>query len=368
MAVAGLLAGLFYAHRAYVLAAVGPLLANLVTLAVAWALRSQMGIYGLALGVLIGAFSQAIFVLGAVWWRYRPPVALALGHPGVRQVGRLMAPWLLGAMIYKANPVVDRFIASSYPAGAISALGFGLMLIQVGVFVCSKGASLVVFPEMARLGSQGEPARLRPTLDAGLRLVVAAMIPVLTLLLTLTEPLVALAWQRGAFSAAAVRPTAQALLAYSGSLVALSLGNVLAYAFYAIQDTRTPALIGVGGMALNVALALALRSQAGFLAPAFAFSAMSLANLVVMALILRRRCGALVLPGFGRFGLTVMLAGMAMGAVILLIQPSLPAAGPLMAAGPPALAGLVTYGLLLSLGHRRLVTRAVGRLARRGAT
>ena len=367
-----LLASLFYARQSFVIPSLGPLLASLVTLLVAWAFANSAGIHAVAAGVLAGHMAQALFLWLCLIYRFRPPLTFTIAHPGVRQIGRLMLPWLLGAIIYKGNPVVDRVIASQFPAGAISMLGYALMLAQVAVFVCSKGASQAVFPAMARLASAGERGQFPAVIDTGLRLVLAAVVPAVVLIALLAEPLVAAALQRGVFTAADSRGTAHALLAYTGAIVALALGNILTYAFYALQDTRTPAVIGVMGMALNIALALTLRGSVGFLAPALSFSAMCLFNLVVLAAVLRRRMGRLVLPRFAAFSLRTALAGLLMAVGILAArasQAALPAAWavPMVALIYPALAGVSVYALLLGLAHRAQLRRMVRRFAHRAA-
>ena len=256
MAWGGLLAGLFYARQSFVLPTLGPLLANLITLGVAWLLVKPIGIHGVAIGVLVGNMAQVVFLLFFLRTQFRGPWRFDFRHPGVRQIGWLMVPWLLGAMIYKANPLIDRFIASYFSAGAITILGYAYALVQVAVFASSKGASLVVFPLMSKLVNRYQQNQLPAVIDNGLRLVLSALVPLLVLLFVLGDDIVRVVLQRGAFSAEDAHLTTLALAGYSGSIIALSTGNILSYVYYALQDTKTPAIVGSVGMALNLALAL----------------------------------------------------------------------------------------------------------------
>jgi putative peptidoglycan lipid II flippase len=366
MAWSGLLAGLFYARQSFVIPTLAPLLGNGVALLVAWLLVQPAGIFGVALGVLVGNAVQVLFL-----WFCLPPTRpsgrLAFNHPGVRQIGRLMVPWLLGALIYKANPLVDRLVASQFSAGAISILNYAALLAQVAVFASSKGASLAVFPTIARAIHNGRRDQLPEVIDTGLRLVLTAVIPVGLLLLLLGDLIVALLFERGAFSAADAQLTAYALAAYAGSIVALSLGNILTYVYYALQDTKTPAVVGCVGMALNVALALLLREGIGFLSPAVSYSAMTLFNLVVLVLLLRRRLGSLVLPGFRPFCAEVGLAGLGMAVAIALAR-----RGTAVAQWPGwlqlialAMVGVAVYLLLWGLFNRAMLGRAIRQLVDR---
>lgn len=371
MAWAGLLGGLFYAHQSFVIPTLGPMLCNGVVLLVAWVLLRPAGIYGVAIGVVVGNAVQVLLLLALLYRQFRPRLQLAFNHPGVRQIGRLMLPWLLAAMIYKANPVVDRIVASQFPAGAISILGYAYMLAQLAVFASSRGASLAVFPAMSRLMSAGQREQLPGLMDAGLRLVLAVVVPVVLLLLLLGDAIVAVVYQRGTFSTADVQQTSLALAGYAGSIIALSVGNILTYVYYALQDTKTPAVVGILGMGVNLALALLLRQWLGFLSPAVSYSVMSLLNLLLLSVILRRRLGRLVQASFLPFCGQMMLAGLVMVLVVLATGrtlPHLPAVAqiPLLQLVYQGTAGVLGYGLLWVLSHRRQVGRVLHGGAGRG--
>ncbi|MBK9053025.1 MAG: hypothetical protein IPL78_19570 [Chloroflexi bacterium] len=197
MAWGGLLAGLFYARQSFVIPTLGPLLTHLVALGVAWILVKPAGIHGVAVAVLIGNIVQVIFLLLCLRQQFQVQLRFDFTHPGVRQIAWLMLPWLLGAMIYKANPLVDRFIASYFSAGAITILGYAYGLVQVAVFASSKGASLAVFPLMSRMVNTNQRNQLPSVIDNGLRLVISALVPLLVLLFLLGDKVVAVVLQRG---------------------------------------------------------------------------------------------------------------------------------------------------------------------------
>ncbi len=363
MAWGGLQASLFYARQSFIIATLGPLLANLITLILAWLLRPIVGIEGVAIGLLAGNIGQVIFFRLSLRQLGTGRGRLNLAHPGVRQIGRLMVPWLLGAMIYKANPLVDRFIASQFSAGAISILGYAASLVQVAVFASSKGASLAVFPVMSQLAHSQQQDQLPGVIDTGLRLVISAVLPVIVLLLLLGEPLVALVLQRGAFSAEDAALTAMALIAYMGAILALASGNIVTYVYYALQDTVTPVIVGTVGMGVNLALALLWRDDLGFLAPALSYSVMTLFNLGVLVFTLRRRLGAVVRPGFLRFCAQMGLLGVGMTGVLWLTRQSVTLM-PVLTAWPPwgqllyhSLVALMGYVLGWVLLNRTLLRR-----------
>jgi putative peptidoglycan lipid II flippase len=361
----GLLGGLFYAQQSFGLPTLGPLVSNLVAVVAAWLFVDSAGIYGVAIGVLVGSAAQLLFLFISLSAKYEIPRQIDLRHPGVRQIGRLILPWLLGAMVYKANPVVDRLIASQFPAGAISILGYAALLAQVAVFACSKGASLALFPTLSRLANSGqlhrppiESREKRPeVIDLGLRIVISFLVPILVVILLQGETLVAVVFQRGAFSTEDAYQTSLALIAYAGSVVALSLGNVVTYVYYALQDTKTPAIIAVAGMGLNLALALLLQRWFGFYAPAISYSLMALFNFTLLILILRRRLGGLLARGFWAFCGKTVAAGAAMAIVIFLIRPNEMALPPILQLLVVGVASIAVYLVGWAIGNRSLVAR-----------
>ncbi|MBK9053026.1 MAG: polysaccharide biosynthesis C-terminal domain-containing protein [Chloroflexi bacterium] len=164
------------------------------------------------------------------------------------------------------------------------------------------------------------------------------------------------------------RLTSLALMGYSGSIVALSAGNILSYVYYALQDTKTPALVGSVGMALNLALAWWWRIPLGFLAPAVSFSVMTLFNLLLLGYILRRRLGQGVMPGFWTFCSQMFFIGGGMAGVVWLTGQSAIVV-PMVAHWPvfwqlvyQSTIGLACYLLAWSLLNRALVGQVWHRL------
>ncbi len=373
VAFGGLLAGLFYAHKSFAIPTLGPLLSGVVAFLFAWLFVNRLGIYSLAIGSLVGAAVQVVFLLLLLRIRYSFRLSLDLTHPGVQRIGLLMLPWILGAMIYKANPVIDRFIGSQFDEGTISILGYAFLIVQVAVFVSSKGASLSIFPTMSRLISEQRSDRLHQVIDTGIRLVITVLAPVVVMAVLLGDELVAVALQRGQFSSESTQMTSEALIAYTGAIVALSIGNVIAYVYYALQDTRTPAIVGVLGMALNLALALGLRYVFGFLAPAISFSIMTLFNLSLLWLILHRRLGKVVTSDFPAYCIKIV-ASSAVMFIILLTTKSLVEKSPVSGQATliPMLflqltLGLLGYATFWSLTNKNLVGELIHHLAFRGS-
>jgi putative peptidoglycan lipid II flippase len=257
--VSGVIMGSLNAHQHFLLPAIAPVLYNLAIIAGALFLAPSIGVMGLAIGVVVGAVSHLLIQTPALMQfgaQYTP--RMDIRDPGVRQVGRLMGPRVLGLAVVQVNFLVNTNLASRLGEGAVSALNFAwlLMLLPQGVF--AQAVATAAFPTFAEQVARNDHPAMRSALAATLRAIFAISLPAAVGLIVLRGPLVALLFERGAFGETSTNLVAWALLFYALGLVAHAGLEIVARAFYALHDTKTPLLVGGAAMALNVGLSLAL--------------------------------------------------------------------------------------------------------------
>ncbi|HBG01476.1 MAG TPA: murein biosynthesis integral membrane protein MurJ, partial [Firmicutes bacterium] len=225
---------------------------------------------------------------------YRP--ILDFKHPGIRRMGELMLPAILGLSISQVNVIVSQNLASTLETGSIVALRLANRLINFPLGIFAMGISTAVFPTLARLRAQGEKGEFSRTLSFGLRVVFFITIPSAFGMAFLRVPMVRLLFESGEFVAADTVATAFALLFYVPGLIAQAALQVTTRGFYSLQDTKTPVKIGFVTVVLNFFLSLAFLRwtdlEAGGLA--FAYSLSSIFNMVLALGILSKRLGGLV--------------------------------------------------------------------------
>jgi len=361
--VSGIVMGALNAHQHFFLPALAPSLYNLSIIAGAFFLGPRLGVMGMAVGVVVGAALHLLVqVPGLLRYGGRYILTLGLDNPSVREVGRLMAPRMLGTAIGQLNFIVNTSLASRLGEGAVSALNYAwlLMLLPQGVFAMAVGTA--AFPTFAEQAARGERDEMWRTLAATLRVVFFLCIPATVGLLALGRPLVGLLFERGAFETSSTEAVAWALAFYALGLVGHAGLEIVSRAFYALHDTFTPVWVGVVAMGLNVVLSLTLPGVfvgAGWLPHAglaLANSIATLLELVVLLALVRRRIngreGRRTLIAFLKSG----LAALAMGAVLLVWQMALPGAGTLVLGGGGVLLGTAVYmvAALLLLGGKEL--------------
>ncbi|MFA9461829.1 murein biosynthesis integral membrane protein MurJ [Thiohalorhabdus methylotrophus] len=242
-------------------------------------------ITALAWGVLAGGVLQFLFqwpflrrIGMALWPRFRP------GHAGVRRIVRLMGPSMLSVSVAQISILIDTILASLLAGGSVSYLYYADRLVQfpLGLFGIALGTAIL--PTLSRLVSNGRSQEYATTLDQALRTILTIGIPATAGLVLLGYPIIATLFQYGEFGAHATVRTYQALAAYAAGLVGFIGVKVLAPAYYAQQDTRTPVRVAVWALTANILLNLAL---IGPLAHAGLALATSLASFLNAGLLLR---------------------------------------------------------------------------------
>jgi len=258
--VSGLLMGILNANDHFTLPALAPSLYNLGILLGVLLLARRWGIHGVALGTVIGAALHLIVQLPAlrgIGGTYTPTLGLQL--EGVRNVGRLMLPRVLGLAITQLNFWVNVNLGSRIGIeGVVSALkmGFSLMLLPQGVL--AQAVATVLLPTFSAQAARGKQDELRATLDSASRAIWYLTLPATIGLILLSGPIVEMFFQRAAFDSQDAAMVAWALVWYAVGLAAHSLLEIVTRAFYALHDTMTPVGVGGGAMLLNLVLSLAL--------------------------------------------------------------------------------------------------------------
>jgi putative peptidoglycan lipid II flippase len=323
--VSGVVMGALNARRHFLLPALAPIIYNLAIIGGALLLGPRWGVRGLAIGVVTGACGHLVVQLPELFrqgMNYHP--ILAPRDPGVREVARLMAPRALGLAAVQLNFLVNIILASSLTTGSIVALNYAflLMLLPQGIF--AQAVATAAFPTFSILVAQGAGAEMRRTFANTLRAVLYLSVPAAVGLVVLRRPLVALLLQRGAFTADSTAAVAWALLFYALGLVGHAAVEILARAFYALHDTKTPVAVGVAAMLGNVGLSLAFLQlfRAGGWAPhgglALANSVATTAEMAALLLLLRGRLGGLEGRDLAAATARIALGAALMGAALAL--------------------------------------------------
>jgi putative peptidoglycan lipid II flippase len=169
-----------------------------------------------------------------------------------------MIPRQIGASAVQLNFWVNNFIASFLPAGSISAVTWGLSLMLMPQAAIAQSVATVYMPMFSVQAARGELDEMRNALASMLRFVILLALPAACGLILLGKPLVSLIFERRAFNSEMTAMVYWALAWYSSGLIFHCVGEVISRAFYAIHDTKTPVLVLLIAMLLNMGLSILL--------------------------------------------------------------------------------------------------------------
>ena len=286
----GLIMGALNGLQHFLLPAAAPVLYNLCIIGGAWLLAPRFGIYGLVFGVVIGALAHFLVqVPGLIRNGVRYTPSLTISDPGVREVARLMGPRVLGLFFVQMQFLVNTILASGLATGSLSALNYAwlLMLLPQGIF--AQSLATATFPTFAAQYAAGLHNEMRTTFGRTLRTVFFLSIPAAVGLIVLGQPLIRVLLERGQFTAESTALVAYALQFYAVGLVAHSGLEIVVRAFYALHDTWTPVIFGIGAMTLNIFFSILWVEPLGFGGLALANSVATSLEMIVLLLLLNRR-------------------------------------------------------------------------------
>lgn len=264
------------AEGRFTAAAFAPIVYNIGIIGGALILGPSMGVGGLAVGVVVGAAGHvAIQVPTLLGLGFRPGLAIDLKDEAARRVLTLLGPRALGLGASQVTFIVMTALASSQGEGAVSAYSIAFAVLQIPIGVIGVPLGIVIFPSISREHALGAVDLFVGLVTRSVRLLVFAMVPITALGIALRGPIVELLFGYGKFDAADIDRTAATLAAFLIGLPAHASIAVLARAFYARQDTRTPVLAAVIAVVINVALGIAFAGPFGLpgLAAAIAIAA-----------------------------------------------------------------------------------------------
>lgn len=326
LAVAGLAGGLLNSMKHFAAPAMGSVVYSLVIIIGMMICAKQFGIVGLAASTVAATVFQIIIQIPVIKkrnFKYSPFI-IDLKDPGVRKVGRLMLPAMLGTSVAQIYVTIDRILASMLATGSIAALNFAskLTMLPFNLFVITVNTA--VFPFLSELAAKKKHKELGDTTAFGLELISLFTIPSAVGIAVLSTPLVRVLFEHGAFNAESTYMTAFAMQFFAVGLFAQGAYNVLNRSFFALQDTKTPVYISLFVVILNLIFSLLLIGPLKHGGLALANSLASTCNMCLAYWFLRKRIplpDRRILVSVGKLA----VASACMGAAVFAADKILPA-------------------------------------------
>jgi len=317
--VSSFLTGILQSHRHFIIPALSPIAYNLGIIFGIIFLSPILGIYGPAVGVIIGALLHLVVQLPltkSIGFHFRPSFDFV--HAGVRRIGRLMLPRTLALAVNQIELTVAVFIATSLSAGSLTIFYFAqhLNALPVGLFGATIGQAAL--PSLSQQSSPDSLNKFKSLFLSSLNQVFYLSLPAGMILLVLRLPAVRLAFGARNFPWQATLLTGQVVALFAISVFAQSAIQILVRGFYALSNTKTPLLLGTISVITNVFLSffLVYRLQLDVLGLALAISISSFLHAGLLLFFLSRSVGGFaknqLFTPFLKMSLATIITGFAL--------------------------------------------------------
>ncbi|MDR2661585.1 MAG: murein biosynthesis integral membrane protein MurJ [Treponema sp.] len=294
ISIAALFQGILNSVHVFAPSGLAPILLNVVTIACAYALSplTKNPARAMATGIIIGGFLEAAIQFPFVWKKgfrfFFTGLRRALKNPGTKAVCRLIGPTIIGMAAYQLNDLVSTILASNAGEGIVSSLQYSLRLQELilGVFAVSIGT--VLLPDLAEHAKSGRWQDYNNRLNQAMDIIALITIPITFFFLAQGENLIRLLFQTRSFNEESVALTYAAFIFHMPGLLFIALNRILAPAFYAQSDSRSPTLAGILSFGVNIALAASLARPLKGAGVALALTVASAANTALLLAFLGR--------------------------------------------------------------------------------
>lgn len=254
MTFVALAGGILNTWRQFKIPALTPVLLNLsfIIASLFVAPHLEQPVYALAFAVAAGGILQAAIQIPSLYRigmlpRIGVNPLLAMGDNGVRRILKQMGPAVFGVSVAQISLIINTNIASHLQTGSVSWLSYADRLMEFPTALLGVALGTILLPSLSKAHADSDATEYSALLDWGLRLTFLLALPSAIGLAVLSEPLTATLFHYGdKFDTQAVEMTARALIAYGAGLTGFILVKILAPAFYAKQDIRTPVKIAIG--------------------------------------------------------------------------------------------------------------------------
>ena len=286
LSLGSLVSSVLNARGRFAASAIAPIVYNLAIIGAALLLAPTFGITGVAIGVVAGSLGHLLIQLAplrAQGFRYDARIELA--DPEARHALKLMAPRALGLGAGQVTFVVLGAIASNLGQEAPGIFYVAFTLLQIPIGVIGVPLGVVVLPSLSREAGLGNLHQFAALMSRAIRLILFVMLPITGISIVLRREIVGVLF---GYEPAALNLTAATFLAFLLGLTAHALIAILARAFYARQDTRTPVLAAILAVVINSTLAGVLAGPLGLPGLGLAIAIAAWVETIVLLVLLQR--------------------------------------------------------------------------------
>lgn len=352
--VAALIMGILKSRKSFFAPAFAPVFFNVGVIIGALIIGNFFSrpIFGLAVGVLLGGAGQLAFQVpylrrnGFEWHLNLFPV-----HPGVKKALRMMVPVVIGLIAMQVNVLVDNKLASHLTPGSVSALQYANRLFQLPLGLFAVAISSAILPRLSEKWVTEDKDGFAGMLNRGVKFSLVIIAPATVGLFLLGKPIIKLLFEHRNFLPSDTLMTAHVLHLYLVGLLGYSFVTLFTRAFYSTKDTKTPVIVGIIAVGVNVALDVTLVGPMKVGGLALATGVSGLVNGGLLFWVFKVKTGLEDFSPRLKFFAKVLISVVIMGVAVVVTRRLFPLRNEFLLVGVTVLAGLISYVLAgLSVG------------------
>jgi putative peptidoglycan lipid II flippase len=326
ISLAALFQGVLNSLHIFTPSGLAPILLNIVTILCAYGLSpfTQNPARAMAIGIIIGGFLEVAIQLPFVLKRgqsfFITGLKRAITNPGTRTVLRLISPTIIGMAAYQLNDLVSTALAGRAGEGVVSSLQYSLRLQELilGVFAVSIGT--VLLPNLTEYAKTSQWDIYNKRLISSMNIIALITIPITFFSLVEGQSLIRLLFQNRNFDETSVNLTLSAFTFHMPGLFFIALNRIIAPAFYAQSDTKSPTLAGIISFAANICLAVILVGPFRGAGIALALSLASAINTIFLLIFLGKNPNIILGPTLGSALLYILKLSLISGLAVVPIH------------------------------------------------
>lgn len=356
--ISNVFSGTLNAWRDFVPYAIAPIFYNIGIIVGVIVLYPIFGLQGLGMGVVLGSLLHLLIQYPFVrnhGWRYKFTIKNTIE---TTRMFWLMLPRTIGLAANQINQVVITSIASTLSVGSIAIFNLANNLQSFPISIFGLSFAIAAFPVMSRASTSNNKMDFRGSFSITFRRILFFIIPISVLVLVLRAQIVRIVLGTGLFDWEDTYFTAQILGVFAISLFAQGSIPLLARAFYSFENTRTPVLIGITSVIINIVLSIALAPSMGVIGLGVAFTVANIINMMALLIILREKVGDLddktIILSVFKISINSILAGLTAYGLLNLMAPAVNMQsflGIFIQAGTAAVGGMIIYFILSAITH-----------------
>lgn len=344
---------------------------SLVVIIYVFCFADRFGVTGLLIATFIGLALQALILVPPLFfagYRYKP--SFKLRDPDIISAGKMTIPVLIGISAYQINMLYNTSMISKFD-GMVSILSYVQNIVVYMVLAFVYSVTAVLYPRLTQYIALGQTEEYKKTLSTVLGNVWLLLVPITFGFIGVRRELISLIIGWGKTGSDSLEAASLIMLMYSIGVVGIGSKEILDRAFYAVKDTKTPAINGFVIMGTNIILSLVLIRFIGAYGIPLAYSVASLTGLIVLLVLLRQKIGEFG-KGLGVLFVKYVISGAVMLVLVLIsgkicanIFPSVSAAARIIKLGVPCVIGVAVYGIMICLLRVPIAMDVLRRITKR---